>query len=109
MQTKKQISSLSKLYSLLWISSYIKLKTVLLVTFFTFNTLAQTPQWQFMGLAGEEIYDIAVDDSGNVYVASWTGIFKSTDNGVTWVFKNNGLQIGDIYKLFIDYEGNIYL
>ncbi|HRN26562.1 MAG: T9SS type A sorting domain-containing protein [Ignavibacteriaceae bacterium] len=109
MQTKKQISSLSKLYSLLWISSYIKLKTVLLVTFFTFNTLAQTPQWQFMGLAGEEIYDIAVDDSGNVYVASWTGIFKSTDNGVSWEFKNNGLQIGDVYKLFIDYAGYIYL
>jgi photosystem II stability/assembly factor-like uncharacterized protein len=73
------------------------------------NISAQTPQWEFMGLAGEEIYDIAADDSGNVYVASWTGIFKSTDNGVTWVFKNNGLQIGDIYKLFIDYEGNIYL
>ncbi len=74
------------------------------------NTInAQTPQWQFMGLAGEEIYDIAIDDSGNVYVASWTGIFKSTDNGASWAFKNNGLQIGDVYKLFIDYAGNIYL
>jgi len=70
---------------------------------------SQIPQWEFMGLTGKEIYDIAVDDSGNVFVASWTGIFKSTDNGVSWEFKNNGLQIGDIYKLFIDYEGNIYL
>ncbi len=84
---------------------YILLVTIL----FAANTFPQTPQWEFMGLTGKEIYDIAVDDSGNVFVASWTGIFKSTDNGVSWAFKNNGLQIGDIYKLFIDYEGNIYL
>jgi len=88
----------------------LKLKYLIFFLIIYTNTInAQTPQWEFMGLAGEEIYDIAADDSGNVYVASWTGIFKSTDNGVTWVFKNNGLQIGDIYKLFIDYEGNIYL
>lgn len=109
MQIKKRISSLFELYSLLQISSYIRPKVLILIPFFTFNTLAQTPQWQFMGLAGEEIYDIAADDSGNVYVASWTGIFKSTDDGVSWEFKNNGLQIGDVYKLFIDYAGNIYL
>lgn len=83
-----------------------------IISFFallTITALAQTPEWEFMGLAGEEIYDIAVDDSGNVFVASWTGIFKSTNNGATWAFKNNGLQVGDVNKLFIDYEGNIYL
>ncbi|MDY0081553.1 MAG: T9SS type A sorting domain-containing protein [Ignavibacteriaceae bacterium] len=84
---------------------YILLVTIL----FSANTFPQTPQWEFMGLAGKEIYDIAVDDSGNVFVASWTGIFKSTDNGVSWEFKNNGLQIGLINKIFIDYVGNIYL
>ncbi|MEO8230710.1 MAG: T9SS type A sorting domain-containing protein [Ignavibacteriota bacterium] len=112
MQTKKQIPFLSDIHSLFPISSYNKIIILilsLLTTVFTLEISAQTPQWQFMGLAGEEIYDIAVDDSGNVFVASWTGVFKSTDNGVSWAFKNNGLQIGDIYKLFIDYEGNIYL
>ncbi|MDT3695496.1 MAG: T9SS type A sorting domain-containing protein [Ignavibacterium sp.] len=86
-----------------------KILIILITTLLNYKTLAQTPQWEFMGLAGEEIYDIAVDDSGNVYVASWTGIFKSTDDGASWEFKNNGLQIGDVYKLFIDYAGNIYL
>ena len=62
-----------------------------------------------MGLAGEEIYDIAVDDSGYVYIGSDGGVFKSTDIGATWFFKNNRLQIGSVNKLFIDYEGNIYL
>jgi photosystem II stability/assembly factor-like uncharacterized protein len=87
----------------------MKTYTLVFVIIITCNALSQTPQWDFMGLDGEEIYDIAVDDSGNVFVASWTGVFKSTDNGTTWAFKNNGLQIGDVYKLFIDYEGNIYL
>ena len=79
------------------------------VLIITITAVSQTPQWEFMGLAGEEIYDIAVDDSGNVFVASWTGVFKSTDNGDTWLFKNNGLEIAEALKLFIDYEGNIYL
>ena len=91
-------------------SMSLKLKYLIFFLIIYTNTInAQTPQWEFMGLAGEEIYDIAADDSGNVYVASWTGIFKSTDNGASWEFKNNGLQIGDVYKLFIDYAGNIYL
>ena len=86
------------------------MKNIFLYVFIiSFSGFTQTAQWEFMGLAGEEIYDIAVDDSGNVFVASWTGIFKSTDNGVSWEFKNNGLQIGDVYKIFIDYAGYIYL
>lgn len=79
------------------------------VLIITIAAVSQTPQWEFIGLAGEEIYDIAVDDSGNVYVGSEGGVFKSTDNGATWIFKNNGLQVGAVNKLFIDYEGNIYL
>jgi hypothetical protein len=75
----------------------------------TSTLLSQTPQWEFMGLAGASIYDIAVDDSSNIYVASWTGVYKSTNNGATWEFKNNGLQIAEALKLFIDYEGNLYL
>lgn len=87
------------------------MKNYIILFFILLNiaTYSQTPQWEFMGLAGEEIYDIAVDDSGNVFVASWTGVFKSTDNGDTWLFKNNGLEIAEALKLFIDYEGNIYL
>src|SRR5690554_5275738 len=82
---------------------------VFLFVVFVMNISPQTPQWEFMGLAGEEIYDIAIDDSGNVFVASWTGVFKSTDNGASWAFKNNGLQVASVNKLFFDYEGNIYL
>lgn len=59
-------------------------KYLLFFTIILFLDLqAQTPQWEFMGLAGESIYDIAIDDSGNVYVAVKFGVYKSTDNGIT--------------------------
>ena len=87
------------------------MKTILLfcAILFVKATLAQTPQWEFMGLAGEEIYDITIDDSGNVYVGSEGGVFKTTNNGTNWIFQNNGLIIQKVNKFFIDYEGNIYL
>jgi len=91
-------------------SMSLKLKYLIFFLIIYTNTInAQTPQWEFMGLAGEEIFDIAIDDSGYVYIGSDGGVFKSTDNGATWLFKNNRLQIGSVNKLFIDYEGNIYL
>jgi photosystem II stability/assembly factor-like uncharacterized protein len=85
-------------------------KYLLFFAFILFLHLqAQTPEWELMGLAGEEIYDIAIDDSGNVYVGSEGGVFKTTNNGTDWIFQNNGLIIQNVNKIFIDYEGNIYL
>lgn len=88
------------------------MRRLFLLTFAIFYTLQiypQTPQWEFMGLAGEEIYDIIIDDSGNVYVGSEGGVFKTTNNGTDWIFQNNGLVIQNVLNFFIDYEGNIYL
>jgi photosystem II stability/assembly factor-like uncharacterized protein len=110
MKTIKQNPSLIEIYSLALIEHYNQIKnlTLLIAAMFTFNIAAQTPQWEFMGLAGEIIDDIAIDDSGNIYVAS-SGVYKSTDDGVTWVFKNTGLEIAEALKLFIDNNGNIFL
>jgi photosystem II stability/assembly factor-like uncharacterized protein len=112
MQTKKQqFYLINKSFLSLITSPHKKRILILLLLSVTLisNISAQTPQWEFMGLAGEEIYDIAIDDSGYVYLGSDGGVFKSTDNGATWVFKNKGLGIAEALKLFIDYEGNIYL
>ncbi|HQI42364.1 MAG TPA: T9SS type A sorting domain-containing protein [Ignavibacteriaceae bacterium] len=84
---------------------YILLVTIL----FSANIFPQTPQWEFMGLAGEEIYDIVIDDSGYVYIGSEGGVFKTTNNGTDWIFQNNGLIIQNVNKFFIDYDGNIYM
>jgi len=88
----------------------LKVKYLIYFLIIYTNTInAQTSQWEFMGLAGEEIYDIAIDDSGNVYVGSEGGVFKTTNNGSDWIFQNNGLIIQNVNKFFIDYEGNIYI
>ena len=82
---------------------------ILITLFIPCSTNYPQMQWEFMGLSGEEIYDIVIDDSSNVYVGSVGGVFKTTNNGTNWIFQNNGLEIARVVKLFIDYEGNIYL
>ncbi|MDO8548803.1 MAG: hypothetical protein Q7S39_01445, partial [Ignavibacteria bacterium] len=70
------------------------MKTLSRIIFFTIifisDLSAQTPQWEFLGLNNEQIFDIVIDDSSNIYLASDEGVFKSTDNGITWIFNNNG-------------------
>lgn len=98
-----------ELYSLLRISSYIKLILLLLTTLFAFNITAQTPQWEFLGLDNIGILDILIDDSSNIYVSGEPDIvYKSTDDGISWVTKNNGITVTNGGSLDLDSQGNIY-
>ena len=66
------------------------LKISFLVFILSSSVSAQT-EWEYLGLAGESIWDIEIDGTGSIYVGVEQGpIYKSTDNGVTWVLKNNG-------------------
>ena len=56
-------------------------------TFVFIQINAQEFVWENLGLAGNYITDIAIDDSGNIY-ASANSVYKSTDNGITWLLKN---------------------
>jgi photosystem II stability/assembly factor-like uncharacterized protein len=70
----------------------------------TSQLYAQVYEWENIGLEGSYIYDIAIDDSGNIY-ASANGVYKSTDNGTTWQLRMN---VGAL-KIEIDINGNIYM
>ena len=77
---------------------------------FVYNIYAQNPQWEFLGLADKNISDIEIDDSSNIYVAIEPGaVYKSTDNGNTWIQKNNGITATTGMALDIDSQGSIYL
>lgn len=68
---------------------FLTIQTLILISFQTFS---QT-EWEYIGLAGEYIWDIEIDGNGNIYVAVEQGpIYKSSDNGVTWELKNNGFS-----------------
>lgn len=49
-------------------------------------------RWIFCGLSGATIHDIAVTDRGTVYAQSDSGLFRSTDDGDTWLrlFESGG-------------------
>ncbi|MGB5287080.1 MAG: SBBP repeat-containing protein, partial [Ignavibacteriaceae bacterium] len=79
------------------------LKISLLVFILSITISAQW-EWEYLGFQGMYIYDIAIDDSGNIYVSA-NGVYKSTDNGATWQLK---LNIG-VRQFEIDNNGFIYM
>lgn len=83
---------------------------LLSITISVTDISAQNPTWEFLGLADITITDIAIDDSGNIYVSGepWA-VYKSSDNGATWVQKNNGITAYTGMALDIDSQGSIYL
>ncbi|MDY0082339.1 MAG: T9SS type A sorting domain-containing protein [Ignavibacteriaceae bacterium] len=78
------------------------IKVSLIVFILSINIYAQW-EWENIGLAGPYIYDIEIDNSNNIYVAAG-GLYKSSDNGISWEFKNIG-AVG----IEIDQNGIIYI
>jgi len=67
------------------------------------NTLGRT------GLGSNRINAIAADSSGNVYAATdGNGVWKTTDNGLTWTEFNTGLTSPMVKTLRIDSANNIF-
>ena len=84
--------------------------TTLLILLLNYSLYTQVPNWEFLGLKDTVISDITFDDSGNIYIVSQPiAVLKSTDNGITWKPKNNGITTSNGTSIDIDSKGNIYL
>lgn len=82
---------------------------LLLCISFVFAAYSQEPTWEFLGLEGIGVLDIAIDDSSSIYVSGGEDVvYKSTDYGNTWLSKNNGIEVTTAGSLDIDAQGNIY-
>jgi len=59
--------------------------------------------WFQRGLLGQTVYSLALDDnSGNIYAATKeSGVFKSSNNGISWEQINNGLYNYNIFRVKI--------
>jgi len=76
---------------------------------FVFVAYSQEPTWEFLGLEGIGVLDIAIDDSSNIYVSGGPEVvYKSTNDGITWFPKNNGISVTTAGSLDMDAQANIY-
>ncbi len=89
------------------------MKMLILIIGLTFLIASQIycqPEWEYLGLSGaDQIQDIANDGNGYIYAGVIGGtIYRSTDNGISWELKNNGIDAGIGKKIEI-YKNQIYL
>ena len=56
------------------------------------------------------VFDIAVDYNGHAYVTTYgSGVFRSTDQGFTWVPLNSGLTVSSLYSIATNATGYIFV
>ncbi len=74
------------------------------------STLALPQTWDAVGPYGGWINDLATDAAGNIYAAGYVGgVFKTTDNGNTWVQIYNDTLIIDPQSVALNSSGHIFV
>ena len=86
-------------------------KLILLISIILIK-VSFTQVWQHVGLNNEYVKCLAINPSnGYIYAGSLysEGIFRSTDNGSTWVVKNNGLSVHEVYAIAASPTGQLFV
>ena len=79
------------------------------VSFVSVNIHSQYQWQQLPGLEGGNVQMLATNSLGDIFAAtSSTGIVKSTNNGDTWLEKNNGLTTNNVISLAINTNDDIF-
>lgn len=90
----------------------IYLAGLCLLLLFAFNVaaLGQEKQWyQTNGPTGGSVHSLAMDSSGNLFAGIWNGgMFRSSDNGLTWNFSWKGVKRSTINSIQISRDGLLY-
>jgi len=85
----------------------IKLIVFSIILFLNSYTLSQQNIWEPIGnrLGGYTFTSFAIDKNDILYSGTLNGLYKSMDNGDSWILINNGLQEHDVYSIvFNNYE-----
>lgn len=65
--------------------------------------------WNYTALCNNDIRTIAINSNGHIFVGTdTTGIYRSTDNGVSFIAVNNGLTFRYIRSIAIKSSGEIF-
>ena len=56
--------------------------------------------WIQRGLSGQIVYSLTMDDNGTLFAGTKdSGVYKSSDDGLTWIQINNGLYNKNIFRV----------
>ncbi|MCZ7616721.1 MAG: hypothetical protein M5T52_24925 [Ignavibacteriaceae bacterium] len=60
--------------------------------------------------ASNNIISIAINDNGDIFAGTFnTGIFRSIDNGESWIQINNGLTLPNIRMIVFNDSGHVFV
>ena len=60
------------------------------------------------GYIGQQVYDYTFDSKGNLLKATLDGVFRSSDDGMTWTKLNEGTNLGTVTCIVTDSKDHIY-
>lgn len=65
--------------------------------------------WQAMGLTNQDVYAVGFSSNGNILIGTASsGIYISSNNGVTWSQSNNGLSTSTVLCFVTAPNGNVF-
>ncbi len=84
---------------------------LLLILSFTFRALQAQDYWEpVKGLYGADAQDVRYDQDGTIYLATEaSGVYKSTNNGKTWVGAYGNLEYDCVQSLSISAAGDLFV
>jgi photosystem II stability/assembly factor-like uncharacterized protein len=65
--------------------------------------------WQKTNLYGGDVNALEFTPTGDILACTFTGVYKSTDNGTTWGEKNDGLEAATALAVVVNSTGRIFV
>lgn len=94
------------------VHSVIKAKDGSILAGTEYNGLYKTndngKNWKSVGFSTNNIYDMAVDENGKLYLGAKDGFYVSNDNGENWTSQNNGIGATVIRAITISKAKSIF-
>jgi photosystem II stability/assembly factor-like uncharacterized protein len=65
--------------------------------------------WKELSVYGGDVNDLAVHPNGDLFAATYSGVYRSTDNGQTWEEVNTQLPTSTATSLAINSSGTLFV
>lgn len=85
----------------------MKKRILFLVLILSNVSFAKEIYWEPIGNVGGTVFTFGLDSSNNIFAGAYNAIYKSTDDGNTWVKKLSGGQYTNFLAFAVNKQGHI--